>query len=460
MKKYLSLFFLVLLGSASFYAVSSYQTKSKPNVLLIVVDTLAAKQLPTFNDKIEIESNFIKKLSDNGLTFQNAYAASSWTKPSISSILSGLYPKDHGVKILASSLPNEIKTIPSYLREHDYQNFAIVSHTILNKKSNILKDFDFVKNVNPTNPHAAIVANTVTNNVIEKLSNRDKSKPFFMFAHYFDPHYNYQDHKSVNYTDPNYKGKVTSGLHIIKLRDLKFNDEDKKQLVNLYHEEITYTDRALNRLYDYLKNSKLLGSTIIVFVADHGEELLERGWIGHTKTLYNEIIRVPLIISAKDLKPKEITASVSQIDILPTILELLNIKSDTANASLQGVNLTKAINKNRMLFSEVTFTSSRHVKDANKIAVINGLNKLILNREDNSYEFYNLKDDIDEKNNLINDSKYQEIIATLKKEISSFENKVSNKNENENKGENKNKNNKDIKFNKKELKDLESLGYL
>lgn len=443
MKKFF-ISFLAIFIAVGCYFYSYKKTNSKPNVLLIVVDTLSAKHIPTFNKEIDIESNFIKKLSETGITFQNAYSTSSWTKPTISSILSGLYPREHGVGTLTGSLNNEIKTLPGFLKEHNYQTSAVISHTILDEKSNILKDFDFVKNVNRHDPHAAIVANTVTDTVISRLNNRDKSKPFLMFAHYFDPHYNYQDHKSIEYTDPNYKGNVTSGLHIIKLRNLKFNDEDKKQLQNLYHEEITYTDRALQRLYDYLKDNKLLDNTIIIFTADHGEELLDRDWIGHTKTLYNELIRVPLIISASNLKHKEIFNNVSQIDILPTILNLLNID----NSQFNGLNLTKVVKPNRTLFSEVIFSSSRHVKDANKISVINDNYKLILDRKTNSYEFYNLNDDKDEKNNLINDKTYSKIISLLKSQISEFEKTKTSDNNNK------------IKFNRKELKDLESLGYL
>lgn len=415
----------------------------KQNILLIVVDTLSANHIPTFNKDIKIESNFISKLANSGLTFQNAYSTSSWTKPTITSILSGLYPREHGVGTLTGTLSNDVKTLPYYLKENGYQTLAVISHTILDEKSNILKDFDFVKNVSPHNPHATIVANTVTDTVIKKLNERDKDKPFLMFAHYFDPHYNYQDHKSINYTDPNYKGKATSGLHIIKLRDLTFNEEDKKQLNNLYHEEITYTDRALDRLYNYLKENNLLKNTIIVFTADHGEELLDRDWIGHTKTLYNELIRIPLIISAKNLKSKEINNNVSQIDILPTLLSLLKID----NNNLKGINLTKIIKKGRMLFSEVIFQSSRHVKDANKISVINDNYKLIKDRTTGASEFYNLEKDRSERDNQINNDEYKEIISSLNNQISNFEQRKLDTNDN-------------IKFNKKELKDLESLGYL
>lgn len=441
MKKFLLAIILLLIIGVTYSRF--FNNIKQPNVLLVVVDTLSANHIPAFNKDIKIESNFINNLSKNGLTFQNAYSTSSWTKPTITSILSGLYPREHGVGTLTGSLSNDVKTLPNYLKENGYQTLAVISHTILDEKSNILKGFDFVKNVNPHNPHAAIVANTVTDTVIKKLNERDKNKPFLMFAHYFDPHYNYQDHKSIDYTDPKYKGKVTSGLHIIKLRDLAFNDEDKTQLNNLYHEEITYTDRALERLYNYLKENDLLENTIIVFTADHGEELLDRDWIGHTKTLYNELVRIPLIISANNIKPKEVMNNVSQIDILPTLLNLLNID----NSSLNGVDLTKPVKPNRMLFQEVIFQSSRHVKDANKISVINDNNKLIKDRTTGVKEFYNLKDDKGEKHNLILDSAYKDTINLLDNEISNFE-------------KTKQESNDNIKFNKKELKDLESLGYL
>ena len=81
----------------------------KQNILLIVVDTLSANHIPTFNKDIKIESNFISKLANSGLTFQNAYSTSSWTKPTITSILSGLYPREHGVGTLTGTLSNDVK---------------------------------------------------------------------------------------------------------------------------------------------------------------------------------------------------------------------------------------------------------------------------------------------------------------------------------------------------------------
>ena len=100
-----------------------------------------------------------------------------------------------------------------------------------------------------------------------------------------------------------------------------------------------------------------------------------------------------------------------------------------------------------MLFSEVIFQSSRHVKDANKISVINDNYKLIKDRTTGVSEFYNLEKDRGERDNQINNDEYKEIISSLNNQISNFEQRKLDTNDN-------------IKFNKKELKDLESLGYL
>ncbi len=441
-KNFLKIFVVLFIVSLAFFY--TYKRDKKQNVLLIVVDTLSAKHIPIYNKDVSIETNFINNLAQNGMIFKKVFTTSSWTKPTISSIISGYYPSEHGVGSLTGVMPNEIKTLPNYLK--DYQPLAVISHTILDEKSNILKNFESVKNVNMRNPHANIVANTVTDEVIKKLGSRNKEKPFLMFAHYFDPHYNYQDHKSIEYTDKNYKGKISSGLDIKKLRTLPLNDNDKKHLRNLYHEEITYTDRALMRLYNYLKEKNILDDTLIIFVADHGEELAERGWIGHTKTLYNELINVPLIISGKNIKPRQVSTNISQIDILPTILDFLKIE----NTNLQGVSLLREEIPTRNLFSEVTFSSSKHIKDANKVSVVNKNNKLIFDRDKKTYEFYDLDTDKDELNNLINDESKQTIISKLKIAIDNFDKKESNLKNSESK----------IKFNEKEVKQLESLGYM
>ncbi|MGI6524202.1 MAG: sulfatase [Bdellovibrionota bacterium] len=433
------------------FAFTSCTKKAQqdPNILLIVVDTLAAKHLPLYNSEITIESEFLKTISPNSWIFRDSYAASSWTKPSVATILTGLYPRDHGVTKMSSVLADNIKTIPNYLQTKGYQSMSVISSSIINRSSGITKDFQICKNVNKKDQHNTIVGDLVTDEVISFLKARDPKKPFFMFAHYFDPHINYKDHSDIYYTDPNYKGVFSGDVDIVAVRKSStFTQTDKIQLNALYHEEITFTERALLRLYRYLEDSKLLDNTIIIFTADHGEELLDRGWIGHTRSLYNELMHVPLLIRAKNLSHKVIRGNVSQIDILPTILGLFNESSP-----LLGIDLikTKEIPASRSVFAEVSFKSAQKIRNVDKIAIIKKLDKLILDRKTNTYEFYDLSLDPLEENDLINEGSYQTRIELLKKEMMDFSNKVELQTDNDK---------PQIEFNKKQIRELKSLGYL
>lgn len=232
----------------------------------------------------------------------------------------------------------------------------------------------------------------------------DRQNGFFLFLHYFDPHYNYQHHAQFDRLG-SYKGPVKPGLGFRKLRELlpTLETTDITALQALHHEEIEYTDQEIGKFLAFLKESNLDKSSIIVLTADHGEEFLEHGSIGHTRTLYNELVNIPLIFSGPGVtQGKVIDQFVSIVDIVPTLNGLLDLKQDATN--WKGLSLKPVITdaaykpETRNIFLEVDFKSAG-VK-AYKAAVIFDNHKLIFNKEDKSWEYYDLLKDPDEKNNL------------------------------------------------------------
>ena len=419
------------------------------NIILLSVDTLASRYISSYGSNTQTPT--IDNLAKNGVRFSRTYSVAPWTKPAFTSIFSGVYPQTHSIKRLESKIPDNIPLLAEIMKTSKRQTAAVVSHTLLAPKAGFARGFDFYKNVNPENPHKAIVAEKVTNTAIDWLNKRDKKQSLFMFLHYFDPHYNYNHHPSVSKTD-SYKGALKPGTDIRELhaKMFSFSSTDSQYLRDLYAEEVAYTDAQIARLLDYLKQEGLLDNSLIVFVADHGEEIMERNWIGHTRNLYNDLISVPFIIHLPQyIAPKVIDVPVSQVDILPTILDITKIKS---KIPLNGISLLPALlNKaelpaDRPVYSDVDFQSGRHVKDAFKTSVVRNDYKLIHNREDNSFELYDVVKDPEEKQNIAKDN--PTIIKELTDLLLGYE-----KSEIVTPSQ-------DLSITPKEVKQLQSLGYM
>ncbi|MFC2172468.1 sulfatase [Acidobacteriota bacterium] len=185
-------------------------------------------------------------------------------------------------------------------------------------------------------------------------------RPFFLLCHYFDPHDSYVEHPDRWSYKP-YEGPVQKGVDIRGLRDMRmsFKERDIERLVELYDGELAFTDHYIGILLDHLGKLGLTEKTVIVVTADHGEEFMERGWIGHTRTLFEEIIRVPLIIKAPHIKtPHVIKEDVRLVDMVPTLLDLAG--QPDAVSGVQGTSLVPLLNGESLdeplpVFAEVAY---------------------------------------------------------------------------------------------------------
>jgi arylsulfatase A-like enzyme len=287
---------------------------------------------------------------------------------------------------------------------------------------------------------------------LKQNGEREDSR-FFLFLHYFDPHYFYNHHAEFDQTS-GYRGTLTAGMDIHALLKQRFSYDaaDLRYLVGLYREEIAYTDYHLGRFFDYLQKTGFNKNTLIVFVADHGEEFMRHGFIGHVRTLYDELIHVPLIVSLPGkLSPKVVTTPVSQIDIVPTLMALW--KEPPPALPFDGQNLVpwlmaeQAKPALREIFTEVDSHSKSKEKAAFKSAIISGKWKLIHDKPTDSWELFNRETDPEELKNII---EQEAVLAkVLQEKLGLFEkNQASGSKETE------------IDINPEEVEQLKSLGYM
>ncbi len=436
------------LTACKFFSINS--DSGRPNIVLIIVDTLSAKHLSIYNRKLDHSPN-LQALAEAGLVFEKAYSPAPWTKPAIASILTGVYPRQHSVISIDSQLPASQLTLAEVLHEQGYATHAVVSHTLLERGNGYEQGFDSFERVPlKGNVHEAITSKVVSDlgmRKVKQTQSGSERKPFFLWLHYFDPHFNYQHHAEFDRSSW-YHGKLKAGAGF---RDLQaalptMTAEDARYLVDLYHEEIAYTDKHIGRLLEFIKAQGLSDNTLVIVTADHGEEFLEHGGIGHTRTLYDELINVPLLLYwPGKIKPARQAEAVSTIDLFPSILTLIQ---SALPANLAGASFFKdgnvQVSGERDLFSEVKFKS--HAIDAHKSGLISGSNKLIQDYLAGNFSQFDFLKDPEEKTDLYSSS--SAISQGMKGRLENFCSV-----ENAQGGP-------DIQHSSEEIKQLESLGYL
>lgn len=313
------------------------------NVLVIGIDTLRPDHLGCYGYGRAV-SPAIDRLASEGVLFENTVSQSPWTLPSFATVFTSLYPSQHGAMSAVTSLRESFPTLATILKQTGYATGAVVNASVLRPEFGLDRGFDYY---DPT-PARGRRADGTTDAVLDWID-KHKDEPFLMFAHYFDPHEPYAPpapYDTLFY--PEYDGSIGSafvlhdyfpnvmGMNFEDLRTLK--TDDWNHIRALYDGEIAFTDKAVGRLLKGCEERGLLDRTIIVFLSDHGEEFFEHEGFGHGHALFNEVIRVPLIISYPRRLPKgkRIVRQVRLVDVTPTVLDLLEV---TADKPLEGSSL-------------------------------------------------------------------------------------------------------------------------
>jgi arylsulfatase A-like enzyme len=266
------------------------------NVLLVTIDTLRADRLHHLGYP-RPTSPALDALASEGAVFPRSYSVSGWTLPSVASLMTGRYPKDHAATDFRFPIDPSVMTLPEILQASGYSTQAIVSHFMLNPTNGFARGFDVfdASVLEQGNPHDATTAREVTDLALAGM--RAADAPWFIWAHYFDPHF-------VYHSQP--------GFGVFGSAEL-----------DLYDQEIGFTDQQIGRLLDEVEADR----TIVIFTADHGEEFGEHGGVYHY-TLYDEVMRTPLVVRAPFLEPGIRDGLAEQIDLLPTLLGMLGIERD------------------------------------------------------------------------------------------------------------------------------------
>ena len=319
---------------------SKTNPKDGPNIILIVIDCLKANNLGCYGYNKNV-SPYIDELSKQSILFKNAYSNAPWTKPSVATIFTSLYPNLHNVINTEDVLPDEALTMAEILKNNGYYTMFLCGRNIfLGKEFNFAQGFDLYinKEVNSRD------ANLLTDKLISKIPELKKRR-FFAYIHYMDLHLPYHRNNFNNSSSENIDNVVFDELSFITLRELTYKNQlsnnDKRRIKSIYDGQVNYVDNNVRRLLLALDNYNLRNNTLIIITADHGEEFWEHHNFEHGHTLYNELLHVPLIITGNKLKQSIINTRVRLIDLLPTVIDIANIKH--CKSKYQGKSLAQLI---------------------------------------------------------------------------------------------------------------------
>jgi arylsulfatase len=327
------------------------------DILLISIDTLRSDHLGIYGYRRSTSPQIDRWFAD-GAIFESAYATEASTPPSVVSLLSGLLPQDHGVRLFYQLLEAKIPLLPDLLPER-YQTAAVVSNMVLTDEAmGLAHRFDhFDDHVDAREPHRPIferVAGKTTDAALRWLhEDRNPEQPLFLWVHYIDPHGPYRPPEPFG-GSLSHEGRV----RLEPRRVLRYQREpgvtDALDYVDRYDEEVAYLDAHVGRLLDGYAARWPIDAALVVFTADHGESMLEHErWFTHGYHVYEEIVRVPLMLRGPGVRPGRFAMLASGIDLAPT---LLRFAGAALPAGLSGRDLRRASREldGRVVFSEAS----------------------------------------------------------------------------------------------------------
>jgi arylsulfatase A-like enzyme len=281
-------------------------------ILLISIDTLRPDHVGAYGYPRPTTPR-LDALAREGLLAEDAVSTSSWTLPAHLSLLTSVDPGAHGGVDLEHGFNGRIPTLAETLKRAGFATQAVTSHLYVSSVYGVDRGFDHL------DFHQDRKATDVADRAMDVLD-RHGDRPFFLFLHFYDPHWHYDPPASTRAAfERPYQGNVTGLWQDFSKRE-RVSAADVQHLLDLYDGEIRYVDDEVGRVLDHVKARGLDRNTLVVVTSDHGEEFQEHGSWEHQKTLYEEVIRIPLLMRGPGVPPRREPAQVSLMDVAPTVL--------------------------------------------------------------------------------------------------------------------------------------------
>ena len=386
-----------------------------PNLVLVTVDTLRADHLGCYG-YAQPTSPALDRFAATGVRYADAVAQAPWTLPSMASLMTSLYPSEHGAVHAESKLPESVTTLAEALRRVGYRTIGVASHAFLTERHGMSQGFEVFDETHVAG-HTEITSPALTGTALELLAKHGR-EPYFLWVHYFDPHFTYLPHDEIEIAGPS---RLPERLthEFLEVNKDKFTPDDVRDVRDVYDEEIAFTDRAIGALFEGLAATER--PPIVVFTADHGEYFLERGRFGHGKQTFRELIQVPLIVGgaiSAEHRGRVVQSPVELVSVPRTLAQLAGVEATT----FQGEDLLAVPDRpevDRRVFAEGSYAWGI---DQRERAVLTAHWKLVELLDDDARLLFDRRADPGELTNLADsdDPRAQAARAELEAALAEF----------------------------------------
>jgi arylsulfatase A-like enzyme len=303
------------------------------HAIVFLADTLRADRLRVYEPTTRVETPALDRLARTADVFLDAHATAAWTKPSVASVLTGLYPWQHGAFSHDAVLrPNE-PLLGERLQEWGVKTAAFVGNGYISSTYGFERGWDHFAPPRMNRGRARGLVRELFA-WIDASRTETPEQSLFAYVHSTDPHSPYAAPRPylhrydprpyagpVDFTDPLLLRRIAAG-------EIPLQQRDRDHLIAAYDAEVAYHDGALAELIDGLVARDMWDDTLVIFLSDHGEELFDHGSVGHGGLrLHEELVRIPMVMHWPGTSAgRRVRGPVSQIDVAPTVLDALDLE--------------------------------------------------------------------------------------------------------------------------------------
>jgi arylsulfatase A-like enzyme len=296
-----------------------------PLTIVYLVDTLRADHTTPYGYARDTTPH-LAQLAKDAVVFEAAIAHASWTKPSVASLMTSQLPGRHRAVQLRDKLDQGHLTLAEMLKSKGFSTGAVIANSVIYSQGvDFEQGFDVFLGMHGAEdrPSKIVEAGPVVDAALRFLDTR-AGRPTFLYAHTMDPH--------VPYTPPppfdrRYEPHPAPGHPGIDPRSDYKEPLDRERMIAQYDGEIAYGDQEFGRFVQGLKERGLYERALIVFMGDHGEEFLDHGKWLHGRSVFDELVRIPLIVKFPGLEHAgtRVAQQVQEVDVFPTVLAAMEL---------------------------------------------------------------------------------------------------------------------------------------
>lgn len=413
-----------LLLSVGVFTPSAHSAEREvKTIVLVTIDTLRADHLGIYGYPRDT-SPFLNGLGKKGILFKQAYSQSSNTGPSHASILTSLFPYQHGVLSNTYKLKEGSLTLAKVLKRAGYETAAFTSVLFL---ESLREGFDYFDAASARGKFYSDAAQTA-DTVISWLKGKKTATKIFLWVHLWDPHD----------WDKRFRGFQSRAPESLVKKMAFDSEKEQDQFIqflvrehntpvnffrhtghlvksfNTYDAQVAYVDKELERLFEFMEGRGLNENALWVITSDHGEGLGNHNYAGHSKYLYREQLHVPLIFyfTGEGYRQGEVSEMVRLVDLFPTLVEIAGISPKDTNVHLEGLSLVPLLGNHPVVpsLSEYSIAQRRPMEPSNKtqahwkkgeVFSLHNLSHKYIFHTEGKDKFYDLADDRFEMKNRV-----------------------------------------------------------